>query len=244
MGSVSILTAFSAGLFSFISPCVLPLIPAYISFITGMSVEELQDSAARRNRLLRVFFQTLVFVLGFTTVFVLLGAGASFISRILFTNRIWFNRVAGGLIIILGLHMTGLFRLGFLEYEKRIQVRENPLGALSVFLVGAAFAFGWTPCIGPILGAILALAAQQGSVGQGMTLLAVYSLGLGLPFIATGLAINGFFGFYRSLRRHMRAVELASGVFLIAIGVLLALDMFSILSQYLIQWFPGLLKLG
>ncbi|MCE5270615.1 cytochrome c biogenesis protein CcdA [bacterium] len=244
MESVSILTAFSAGLFSFISPCVLPLIPAYISFITGLSVEELQDSVARRKRLLRVFLQTLVFVLGFSTVFILLGAGASFISRILFTNRVWFNRVAGGLIIILGLHMTGVFRLGFLEYEKRIQVRENPLGALSVFLVGAAFAFGWTPCIGPILGAILALAAQQGGVGQGMTLLAVYSLGLGLPFIATGLAINGFFGFYRRLRRHMRTVELAAGLFLIAIGVLIALDMFAILSQYLIQWFPGLIRLG
>ncbi len=245
MESVSILTAFSAGLFSFISPCVLPLIPAYISFITGMSVEELQDdSATRKKRLLKVFLQTLVFVLGFSTVFILLGAGASFISKILFTNRIWFNRVAGALIIVLGLHMTGLFRIGFLEYEKRIQVRENPLGALGIFLIGAAFAFGWTPCIGPILGAILALAAQQGSVGQGVLLLAVYSLGLGLPFIATGLAINGFFGFYSHIRRHMRKVELAAGVFLILIGILIALDMFAVLSQYLIQWFPGLIRLG
>lgn len=244
MESVSILTAFSAGIFSFISPCVLPLIPAYISFISGISVEELQESGDSGKRAARVFVLTLIFVLGFSTVFVLMGAGASFISRILFTNRVWFNRIAGTLILVLGLHMIGVFRLGFLEYEKRIQVRENPLGALGVYLIGAAFAFGWTPCIGPILGAILALAAQQDNVGQGVLLLSSYSLGLGLPFLATGLAINAFMGFYRRIRRHLRKIEIAAGVFLVAIGVLIFLDMFAILSQYLIQWFPGLIEMG
>ena len=244
MESVSILTAFSAGIISFISPCVLPLIPAYISFISGISVEELQESGDSVNRAARVFVLTLIFVLGFSTVFVLMGAGASFISRILFTNRVWFNRIAGTLIFVLGLHMIGIFRLGFLEYEKRIQVRENPLGALGVYLIGAAFAFGWTPCIGPILGAILALAAQQGNVGQGGLLLSCYSLGLGLPFLVTGLAINAFMGFYRRIRRHLRKIEIAAGVFLVAIGVLIFLDMFAILSQYLIQWFPGLIEIG
>lgn len=244
MESVSILTAFSAGVFSFISPCVLPLIPAYISFITGISVEDLQDGGDSRGRASRVFVLTLIFVLGFSTVFVLMGAGASFVSKILFTNRVWFNRIAGTLIIVLGLHMVGVYRIGFLEYEKRFQVRENPLGALGVYLIGAAFAFGWTPCIGPILGAILALAAQKGNVGEGVLLLSSYSLGLGLPFLATGLAINAFMGFYRRIRRHLRKIEITAGVFLVLIGLLIFLDMFALLSQYLIQWFPGLIEIG
>lgn len=244
MESISILTAFSAGVFSFISPCVLPLIPAYISFISGISVEDLQEGGDSRGRAARVFVLTLIFVLGFSTVFVLMGAGASFVSKILFTNRVMFNRIAGTLIIVLGLHMIGVFRIGFLEYEKRFQIRENPLGALGVYLIGAAFAFGWIPCIGPILGAILALAAQKGNVGQGVLLLSSYSLGLGLPFLATGLAINAFMGFYRRIRRHLRKIEITAGVFLVLIGLLIFLDMFALLSQYLIQWFPGLIEIG
>jgi len=244
MESVSLFTAFTAGLFSFISPCVLPLIPAYISFISGLSLEELQREADKKGRLFRVFFSTLIFVLGFSAVFVLLGAGASFIGKLLLTQRLWFNRVAGILICLLGLHLTGIFRFGFLEYEKRVHVRKNPLGTLGIFLIGAAFAFGWTPCIGPILAAILALAAQKGTVGSGVLLLAVYSLGLGLPFLVTGVALNGFFSVYSRLKKYMRTIEIICGLFLIGVGVLIFLDMFSILSSYMIKLFPGLVNMG
>jgi cytochrome c-type biogenesis protein len=244
MESVSLLTALGAGFLSFVSPCVLPLIPAYISFVSGISVADLQNEAEKTGRLWQVFFNTFIFVLGFSTVFVMLGAGATFISRVLFTNRIWFDRTAGVLIVVLGLHMTGIFRLGFLEYEKRIHPRRNPLGLLGVYLIGAAFAFGWTPCIGPILGAILALAAREQSVGSGVMLLGAYSLGLGIPFLITGVALNGFMSFYRSLRRHLRLIEIVGGIFLILVGILIFFNMFAILSGYLIKLFPGLIKLG
>jgi len=244
MESVSLFTAFTAGLFSFISPCVLPLIPAYISFISGVSVDTLQSDRESQGQLFKVFISTLIFVIGFSTVFILLGAGASFIGKLLFTHRLWFNRTAGVLIAVLGLHMTGIYRIGFLEYEKKIHVRENPLGVTGIFLIGAAFAFGWTPCIGPILAAILALAAQQGTVGSGMFLLGVYSAGLGLPFILTGLALNKFLGLYKNLRHHLRTVEIIAGAFLLVIGGLIFFDMFSILSGYLIQLFPGLTDIG
>ncbi len=244
MGSVSLATAFTAGVFSFVSPCVLPLIPAYISFVSGISIDEMQAEGGSRRRTTRVFLSTLLFVLGFTAVFMLLGAGASFIGRLLFVHRVWFNRAAGALIVLLGLHLTGILRLGFLEYEKRIHMQRNSFGLVGIFLIGAAFAFGWTPCIGPILAAILALAAQQNSVGSGVLLLGVYSLGLGLPFLATGLALNRFLGMYRRMRRHLRTIELVAGVFLVAMGVLIFLDMFSILSGYLIRLFPGLIDLG
>lgn len=245
MESVSFLAAFGAGVFSFISPCVLPLIPAYISFVSGVSIDTLQEGDEdKSSRTAKVFFSTLIFVLGFSAVFILLGAGAGVIGKLLFLYRVWFNRIAGSLIIILGLHMTGIFRIGFLEYEKRIHVRENPLGVLGIFLIGAAFAFGWTPCIGPILAAILALAAQQGTVGQGMLMLAVYSAGLGLPFILTGLAINKFFGVYKKMRKHLGTIEKIAGIFLIVVGGLIFFDLFSILSGYLLQLFPGLVDIG
>ena len=245
MESVSLLAAFGAGVFSFISPCVLPLIPAYISFVSGVSIDSLQqEDEERHGQTTKVFISTLVFVLGFSAVFIMLGAGAGVIGKLLFMYRVWFNRVAGSMIIILGLHMTGLFRIGFLEYEKRIHVRENPLGVLGIFLIGAAFAFGWTPCIGPILAAILALAAQQGTAASGMFMLAVYSAGLGLPFILTGLAINKFFGVYRRMRRYLGIIEKVAGVFLIVVGGLIFFDMFSILSGYLMQLFPGLVDVG
>ena len=229
----ALLVAFGAGIFSFISPCVLPLIPAYISFISGITVDELeQEDSGRGKQLTRVFISTLIFVLGFSTIFVMMGASATFVSSLIFANRIWFGRLAGALIVILGLHLTGVFRIGFLQYEKRIHLRENALGLLGVYLIGAAFAFGWTPCIGPILAAILGLAAQQNTVGSGVLLL------------ATGLAINGFMGVYRRLRKHMRAIEISCGIFLIAVGVLIFFDMFAILSSYLAELFPFLLEIG
>jgi len=242
---LALLVAFGAGIFSFISPCVLPLIPAYISFISGITVDELeQEDPGRGKQLTRVFISTLIFVLGFSTIFVMMGASATFVSKLIFANRIWFGRVAGALIVILGLHLTGVFRIGFLQYEKRIHLRENALGLLGVYLIGAAFAFGWTPCIGPILAAILGLAAQQNTVGAGVLLLGSYSLGLGLPFLATGLAINGFMGVYRRLRKHMRTIEIACGIFLIAVGALIFFDMFAILSSYVAELFPFLLEIG
>lgn len=244
MEGVPLVTAFTAGVFSFISPCVLPLIPAYISFVSGISIEELQAGKDRKSQLVKVLVSTIVFVIGFSTVFVLLGAGASFIGKLLFIHRLWFSRVAGVLIAILGLHMTGIYRIGFLEYEKKIHVRKNPFGVIGIFLIGAAFAFGWTPCIGPILAAILTLAAQQGTVGSGMFLLAVYSLGLGLPFILTGLALNSFLSVYKRMRKHLRTIEIIAGIFLLVVGALIFFDMFSILSGYLVELFPGLTEIG
>ena len=243
---LALLFALGFGALSFISPCVLPLIPAYLSFISGLTVNELQDTenSDRRKRLAKVFFTTLVFVLGFTAVFVAMGAAAGSLSRIIFSNRILFNRIAGLIILVLGLHMTGVFRIGFLMQEKKFHLQNNPLGILGVFLIGAAFAFGWTPCIGPMLAAILGLAAQQNTAGQGMMLLAVYSLGLGIPFLITGLFINGFMGIYKRMRRHLRTVEIVAGIVLLIVGVLIFFDLFTVLSGYLSQIFPFLLEIG
>ncbi|MEA2064168.1 MAG: cytochrome c biogenesis protein CcdA [Gemmatimonadota bacterium] len=241
----AMIAAFGGGVFSFISPCVLPLIPAYLSFISGMSVEQMQQGGTeRKKQLVRVFISTSVFVLGFSAVFVAMGASATFVSRLIFANRLWFGRVAGALIVVLGLHMIGIFRIRFLMYEKRLQVRENALGLVGVFFIGAAFAFGWTPCIGPILAAILGLAAQQDTVGSGVMLLGAYSLGLGLPFLATGLALNAFMGLYSSLRKHMRKIEITCGVFLLAVGALIFFDMFALLSGWLANFFPFLTEIG
>jgi cytochrome c-type biogenesis protein len=242
--SVSLLAAMVAGLLSFVSPCVLPIVPGYLSFISGVNVSRFKEEAAPRDLARRVGLLSLVFVLGFSTVFVALGAAATVVGA---TLQVWKREIGmvGGLVIVLlGLHTAGILRIPWLLYEARAQVTAKPVGLFGAYVVGLAFAFGWTPCIGPILGTILLYAAQQETVARGVLLLAAYSLGLGVPFIAAGLAVNAFLGASSRLRRHMRAFELVSGLLLVAVGVLLMTDRLTVIARTLTRWFPVLSTIG
>jgi cytochrome c-type biogenesis protein len=221
-----------AGVVSFLSPCVLPLIPGYISMLSGASIEELKSGAdaTLAGRILR---NSVSFVIGFSTVFIALGASATWVGNFLLARRTIFNIVAGILIIIFGLHLTGLVKIPLLYREARIDTGAPRRGLAGSFLLGFAFAFGWTPCIGPILTGILALAATRDTVFQGMFLLAIYSAGLAIPFLLTGLGLSQFLKFYGGFRKHLQVVEVASGVLLIAIGLLMAFNKFTVLSGYL-----------
>jgi len=235
--NVSLIAAFGAGFLSFISPCVLPLIPGYLSFVSGVSLEEMRDDravAARRQ----VVITSLAFVVGFSLVFVALGASASAIGKFLFRNSSILSKIAGTLVIIFGLHTMGVFRIPFLETEKRLQAGSKPKSLMGAVMVGMAFGFGWTPCIGPILSGILILAGSQETVWQGIVLLAVYSMGLGIPFLLTSLAINKFFAASGRIRRHYHKIELASGALLVGIGVLLFTDQMTVIVRYLTPYLP------
>jgi len=244
MQSVTLLAAFVAGLISFISPCVLPLVPAYLSFISGVSMEDLKGSEKRVRVLGSVSINSIFFILGFSVVFIALGASATFLGRFLLARMVILSKIAGVLIIIFGLHMAGVFRIRALYAEKRFQGRAAVRGPIGSFLIGIAFAFGWTPCIGPILAGILAVASTQETVGQGIVLLGAYSFGLGLPFFLAGLGINTFLSLFGRLKRRFRMVEIIAGLFLVAVGVLIFFNLFGILSQYLVQWLPWLGNLG
>ena len=235
---VSLLAAFVAGFLSFVSPCVLPLIPGYISFISGLTLEEMQSEEAASAARRQVLFASLWFVLGFSVVFVAFGASASAIGKLLSQYKDVLGKVAGVVLIVLGLHTMGVFRLRFLEAEKRVHTNRKPTGPLGAFLIGLAFAFGWTPCIGPILGGILAIASSKQTVGEGIQLLAVYSLGLGIPFLLTAMAINQFFAATKRIRRYYHAIELVSGALIIAIGLLLFFDQFTLITQFLDPYLP------
>jgi len=239
MGQVTVLAALGAGFISFISPCVLPLIPAYISFISGLSVEEL--TTTRKNVLFnRTTANALAFVVGFSLVFILLGASATAVGQFLLRYSALLIRIAGVIIMIFGLHTMGVFHIGLLYKEKRVQTQRKPTGLLGSFLVGLAFAFGWTPCVGPLLAAVLAYAATQETIRQGIFLLAFYSLGMAIPFMLTAIAINSFFRVFNKVKRHFRLVEIFAGLLLIAIGLLLVLNRFSLIAGYLVKWFPWL----
>jgi cytochrome c-type biogenesis protein len=233
-----LIAAFVAGFLSFVSPCVLPLIPGYISFVSGVSVEEMRGDAPPATSRLQVFITSLAFVIGFSVVFVTLGASATAIGKFLFAKLPLLTKIAGAILIVFGLHTMGVFRLAFLETEKRVHAQRKPAGPLGAMLVGIAFAFGWTPCIGPILGGILAIAGSRNSVGEGITLLAVYSLGLGIPFLLTSLAINRFFGAAKRIRRYYHAIELTSGALLIVIGVLILTGQLTLIVRMLQPYLP------
>ncbi|MSO55827.1 MAG: cytochrome c biogenesis protein CcdA [Acidobacteria bacterium] len=241
MANVTLFAAFLAGVLSFISPCVLPLIPGYLSFVSGVTLDEMRGGAmaapapgARRKAVIA----SIAFVLGFSLVFISLGASATALGSFLMERLVLLGKVAGVVIILFGLHMMGVLRIGWLYSEKRLQPSRKPAGFFGAMAVGIAFAFGWTPCIGPILAAILAVAATQESVWQGVTLLAVYSAGLGVPFIATSLAINRFFAASARIRKHYHAIEVASGVLLVVVGVLIFTNRFTIIAQYLSPYLP------
>ncbi|WP_339862780.1 cytochrome c biogenesis CcdA family protein [Paremcibacter congregatus] len=239
---VSYLVALLSGMFSFLSPCVLPLVPAYICFITGNSYQDMQD----RDNIDKwaMFWPALAFVLGFSTVFIALGAGASSIQGVLQDYKDVFAKISGVMIVILGVHFTGLIRLSFLYKEARFQTQGEQKGLVGAYVIGLAFAFGWTPCIGPILATILTLAATQEHFSQGVALLAVYSLGLGVPFILASVAINRFLATSARLRRHMRVVEYIIGALLIVTGVAIFTGSLQNLGFYLIEAMPWLANIG
>ena len=236
--SISLFIAFSAGLFSFLSPCILPLIPSYISFITGISFESF-SSAEERSKLRRTtVVHSLLFIFGFSLVFVLLGASATYAGQLLQKYQFLLAKIGGVIIIILGIHLTGIINLKFLQREKKVHLREKPLGYLGTVLVGMTFAAGWTPCIGPILGSILIVASTSQKVTSGIILLSFYSLGLALPFFASSLAINSFLGYFKKIRPYLRLIPIISGILLIGVGVLLVTDYFTYLVSLLIRLFP------
>jgi len=240
MESVGLFTAFLFGVLSFLSPCVLPLVPGYISFISGLSFEELRDSENARKFLIKTFLSSAFFVLGFSVVFVSLGASATAVGKFLSDNMNVISKVAGVIIVLFGLHMTGIFKIKFLNYEAKLRTQGKPLGLIGAFVVGFAFAFGWTPCIGPVLATILVLASQQETVKQGILLLSVYSLGLGIPFIVTSLIVNLFFKWFSKVRKHLNLVEIVSGVILILLGILIFTNSLGIVSAYIMKLFPFL----
>lgn len=242
--SVTYIGALLAGFLSFVSPCVLPLIPGYLSFISGLSFDQLTDSSRRKENLGIVGINALLFVLGFSTIFILLGASATFVGDWLRENIRIFNKVAGVILVLFGLHVMGIFKIKALNYEKRFHSGRRKFGVLGSFIIGLAFAFGWTPCIGPILGAILTLAANEESVFRGIILLSFYSAGLGIPFIVFALLFNLFVGFSGFFKRHFHTVEIISGVLLIVVGILIFFDMLQIISVYLLEWFPFLQNVG
>jgi len=236
--------AFSAGALSFSSPCVLPLIPSYVTYITGLTFGQLQEAHPGAKARLTVLFHTLVFILGFSAVFVTLGAIAGLASHAFqqhFREGLgWMQKGGGILIFLFGVHLSGLFHFGVLLGEKRVKIPNKPKGFVGTFLVGVAFAAGWTPCIGPILGAILALAAgTSGSAGQGVVLLSVYSAGLGIPFLVSAMLFHTFLSAFKRFRKHIRLVEIFTGVMLMLVGAMLFLDYYARLTSYLFQWFPA-----
>lgn len=234
-----------AGVISFLSPCVLPLVPPYLCFISGMSMEQMSvREAGNRQDSSNALYAALAFVLGFTTVFVLLGATASSIGQVLRQHLPLMAQIAGVFIILMGLNFLGVFRVGFFSREARYHQEAKPVGMLGAYGVGLAFAFGWTPCIGPVLAAILSVAATEESVTQGMGLLAFYSLGLGIPFLLAALSVDAFLRFFKSFRQHLRAVERVMGVLLIVTGLMFLTGSMQTMSYWLLEKFPGLATLG
>lgn len=230
--TVSLLAAFTAGLLSFLSPCVLPLVPAYLSFLSGASVHDLRAGVTRVGLWSPGFRRAVSFVLGFSLVFVVLGASATWLGRWLLERLPVLTKIAGLSVILVGLHLVGVIRITALYRERRWQVQGRRTGIGTAFLIGLAFAFGWTPCIGPILAGILAYASTQETVGQGIRLLAVYSLGLAVPFLATALAVERALGWLERFKRYLHGVEVASGALLIAVGALLLTGGFARLAGY------------
>ncbi|MGQ9645079.1 MAG: cytochrome c biogenesis CcdA family protein [Thermodesulfobacteriota bacterium] len=230
---VSLFIGFSAGVFSFISPCVLPLVPSYITYITGVSFHELTGAESKSKLRWVTIFHSLLFIFGFSTIFILMGASASYLGQLLIRYQQWIMKAGGVLIMILGIHFTGLITLPFLQMEKRFELRKKPLGYVGSFFVGIVFAAGWTPCIGPILSTILIYASTSKSFYTGMVLLSVYSMGLGIPFFLSSLAFNSFLSAFEKIKRYMKVITLVSGLFLIAIGILMLTDTFQEINQYL-----------
>ena len=238
-GNITYIGAFIAGLLSFLSPCVLPLIPSFITYITGLSFSDLQAEHPTHKVRQQTIIHSLIFIAGFTTVFVLLGASATFIGNYLQAHMALLRKIGGVLIVIFGVHVSGIFDIGLLLGEKRLTIHRKPAGYLGSFIVGVAFAAGWTPCIGPILASILMVAAAEETVFRGIMLLLVYSLGLGLPFFLASLAMHQFLVFFNRFKKYIRIFEIVTGVFLIVVGVLIFTNYLAVIARYTNMLFGG-----
>jgi len=240
---ISLFAAFTAGLLSFVSPCVLPLVPSYISYITGLSLDQLSDAAERQRFRKAIIINSLLFIAGFSGVFIAFGASATLIGQVLITYQDYLRRLGGVLIVIFGLYLLGVLNLNFLNTEKRMHFRSRPAGYLGSFLIGVAFAAGWTPCVGPVLGTILLYASTTDALADGVLLLTAYSLGLGLPLFATALGVDRFLFYFKQVRVYLWGVSAVSGVFLVVVGVMIYANSLTLITSFLerygIGWYVG-----
>ncbi|MFT4701129.1 MAG: cytochrome c-type biogenesis protein [Yoonia sp.] len=237
----AMLIALSAGLLSFLSPCVLPIVPPYLAYMGGVSMDEIDgDKTARRRVLLCAVF----FVLGLSTVFLMLGFAFSALGRTFLQFQDWFLMIAGIVVMIFGAHFVGVFRIGFLDQEARMEVGDKGGSAMGAYILGLAFAFGWTPCLGPILGTILGLAASEADVARGTTLLAAYAIGLGIPFLLVAAFFPRLKGVMNWMKRHMEKIERTSGLLLWTVGLMMITGQFAAMSYWMLEFFPALATLG
>lgn len=236
MPEVNLLLAFAAGVLGFLSPCIVPLIPGYLSFVSGLSLSELSPADRRQHRV-QVLLGTAIFVVGFAIVFTALGASATVLGNVVLRNRVWLGRIGGAVIIMLGLSVLGIVRIPALAHERRWQISRRR-GVLGVLPAGMAFGFAWTPCIGPVLAAILTLAATSTHATDGAILLMGYSLGLGVPFLITAVLLTGAVDALGWVRRHGRLIESASGAFLVVMGAALMFDLIFRLNTWILRLFP------
>jgi cytochrome c-type biogenesis protein len=238
MTDVNIFVAFAAGILSFLSPCVLPLIPSYLSFVSGVSLDEMRNEQALARVRWRVVLNSIAFIIGFSLVFVSLGASASLLSSLFLGYRNVIRVLGGVFILLVGLYLVGLFKIAALDRYLQFNLKDKPAGYLGSVLVGITFAVAWTPCVGPILGATLALASTAGEVGRGTLLLTSYAAGLALPFFLSALAINSFLQFSQSFRRFVRPIHTLGGLLLIIVGALLITDYMTYLNTYVLRFTP------
>jgi cytochrome c-type biogenesis protein len=240
---ISLVAAFSAGLLSFVSPCVLPLVPSYLSYITGLSVEQLTDATERTKFRRAIIVNALLFIAGFSAVFVAFGASATLIGQALITYQDHLRRIGGLLVVAFGLYLLGILNLKFLQVERRFHFHNRPAGYLGSVLIGVAFAAGWTPCVGPVLGTILLYASTQDSLVHGMLLLSAYSLGLGLPLFITALGVDRFLAYFKEVRGYLWGVSTVSGVVLVILGVMIYANSLTLITSFLerngIGWYLG-----
>src|SRR5215469_12880736 len=230
LGQIAV--AFIAGLISFLSPCVLPLVPGYISIVSGSSLEQLKANARQASLLRTVLMNSVTFIVGFSITFIVLGASATWLGQVLVSWRQLLDKIAGLVLIVFGVHVLGIVKINALYQDKRFHNVEKPRGASGALVLGLAFALGWTPCLGPILAGILTIASTKQTVTDGMLLLGIYSAGLGIPFLMTSLALNQFLSFYGRFKKHFHAVEVVSGALVIAIGILILTGSLSRLATY------------
>jgi cytochrome c-type biogenesis protein len=237
---LSLFLAFAAGVLSFLSPCVLPLVPSYLAFLTGLSFEELTHEHPKQKLRRIILGHSLLFILGFSVLFSVMGASATLVGQFLAVHRDTIRIVGGITIILFGLFISGVFSLAFLQREKKLHLRAKPLGYLGSFLVGVTFAAGWTPCVGPLLSSILLYASTAENLRVGILLLFSYSLGLGIPFLACALALNSFLSVFQKTRRYLGVFTQVGGALLVIVGILLLINSFEFLNEILGQWLPSL----
>ena len=240
---MSLFIAFAAGLLSFVSPCVLPLVPSYVTYITGLTLEELTSETERARVRGVIIVNSLLFIAGFSAVFIAFGASASLVGQLLMTYQEFIRKLGGVLIVVFGLYVMGVLKIKFLMSEMRVHFQRRPAGYVGSFLVGVAFAAGWTPCVGPILGTILLYASTTDSLLMGVKLLASYSLGIALPLFITALAVDSFLNYFKKVRAYMYGISVASGVFLVLVGVMIYTNSLTLLTSELerlgIGWYIG-----